>query len=80
LQSLINDRPEKIEIHRRLADLYQKSGKMPQAIAEMDVMGDLLISAGNKTGAINLIQSIINLNPPNAADYQRLLQQLQNAN
>ena len=79
MQSLINDRPEKIEFHRRLADLYQKSGQVPQTIAEMDVMGDLLISAGNKTGAINLIQSILNLNPPNAADYQRLLQQLRNA-
>ncbi len=79
LQSLINDRPEKIEFHRRLADLYQKNGQAPQAIAEMDIMGDLLISAGNKAGAINLIQSILNLNPPNAADYQRLLQQLRNA-
>jgi tetratricopeptide (TPR) repeat protein len=79
LQSLINDRPEKLEFHRRLADLYQKSGQISQAIAEMDIMGDLLISAGNKAGAINLIQTILSLNPPNAAEYQKLLQQLQNA-
>ena len=79
VQNLINDRPGKIELHRRLADLYQKNGQLPQAIAEMDVMGELLITAGNKAGAINLIQSILTLNPPNAADYQKLLQQLSNA-
>jgi len=77
LKDLINDRPNKIELHRRLADLYQKSGQVSQAIAEMDTMSELSLNAGNKAAAVNFILAIINMNPPNAGDYQKRLQNLQ---
>jgi tetratricopeptide (TPR) repeat protein len=76
LQAIINDRPEKVEFHRRLADLFQKAGQTAPAIAELDIMGDLFVSSGNKVAAINVIQTILTLNPPNATDYQKLLAQL----
>ena len=76
LQWLINDHPDKVDLHRRLSDLYRQNGQTDQAIAELDAIGDLLITAGNINGAISIIQSILEMNPPNASDYRRLLGQL----
>ncbi len=80
LEDIVAERSSKLELQRRLAELYQKAGRIDKAIETMDTMGDLLISAGNKTGAINVIQAILNLNPPNADEYQKLLLQLKIAN
>jgi tetratricopeptide (TPR) repeat protein len=76
LKDLTADRPEKIELHKKLADLYQKGGQTTQAISEMDKILELLNRTGNKTAAISVCQAIINLNPPNLKEYQELLQQL----
>jgi tetratricopeptide (TPR) repeat protein len=76
LQWLINDHPEKIDLHMRLSDLYRQNGQNERAIAELDTVGDLLITTGNINGAVTIIQSILEMNPLNAADYRRLLTQL----
>lgn len=76
LKDLITDRPDKVELHRRLADLYQKSGQVVQAISEMDTMVELLTKSGDIANAIAVTQSIVNMNPPNVKSYQELLQQL----
>jgi len=77
LSDLVEERPENIDLRRRLADLYRRSGRMREAVAELDKVGDLLLSTGNRAGAAAIIQAILGLNPPNAAEYQRLLMQLQ---
>jgi tetratricopeptide (TPR) repeat protein len=76
MQWLISDHPEKVDLHRRLSELYRQNNQIEEAISELDLIGDLLISAGNNAGAITIIQSIMDLNPPNANDYRRLLNQL----
>lgn len=78
VQWLINDHPEKIDLHRRLADLFRQNGQKEEAISALDAVGDLLITAGNTSGAITVIQSILEMNPTNAPDYRRLLSQLVN--
>jgi hypothetical protein len=77
LKGMVLDHPDKVELHKRLADVYHRAGQKIEAIAELDTIGDLLVSAGNRAGAIQVIQKIISLNPPNGVEYQRLLEQLQ---
>lgn len=64
-------------IVRQLAVHYQKLGQTDLAITELDGLGDMLLEAGNKGAAVEVIQEIINLNPPNIEAYQKLLGQLQ---
>ncbi len=64
-------------IFRQLAAHYQKLGQTELAITELDGLGDMLLEAGNKGAAVEVIQEIVNLNPPNIEAYQKLLGQLQ---
>jgi tetratricopeptide (TPR) repeat protein len=64
-------------IPRKLAQLYLDLGQMDLAINELDGLGDLLLNDGRKQEAVAVIQEIINLNPSNVSDYQKLLEQLQ---
>jgi tetratricopeptide (TPR) repeat protein len=77
LKGLVLDHPDKVELHKRLADVYNLAGLKAEAIVELDTIGDMLVSSGNRLGAIQVIQKIISLNPDNLVEYQRLLQQLQ---
>lgn len=77
LKGLVLDHPDKVELHKCLADVYYRADQKAEAIAELDTIGDMLVSAGNRAGAIQIIQKIISLDPPNAPKYQRLLEQLQ---
>jgi tetratricopeptide (TPR) repeat protein len=69
--------PSEDYIVRQLAAHYQKLGQIELAISELDGLGDMLLEAGNKKAAVDVIQNIINLNPPNIEAYQKLLGQLQ---
>ncbi len=79
LKGLVLDRPDKVELHKRLADVYYQAGKKAESITELDTIGDMMVSAGNRAGAVQIIQKIISLNPANVSEYQRLLEQLQDA-
>lgn len=76
LENLVADWPRQVELHKRMADVYRQIGNNGKAIAEYDVVGDLQLSIGNRQGAITAIKAILSMNPPNAPEYQRLLQQI----
>jgi tetratricopeptide (TPR) repeat protein len=76
LKNILNEHPTKIELHKRLADFYHQAKRMPEAITELDIIGDMLFSSGNLAGAAAIIQAIIKLNPPNVAEYQQRLKQI----
>ena len=40
----------------------------------MDALGNLLLTAGDREGAIRILETILALNPPNSKDYQSLLE------
>lgn len=42
----------------------------------MDAAGELLLEMGDRKEAIESVMAILALNPPNAEDYQRLLEQI----
>ena len=73
LEKLTASNPKNIPFRRRLADLYRKAGRYTDAIEQLDAIGEMLLEADNKTGAIQVIESILKLNPPNREDYQTLL-------
>ena len=77
MEDLVKERSDNLELHQRLAELYRQAGMIQQAVGEFDRVGDLLMDAGNATGTIAVIQTIISLNPPNIADYRAILEKLQ---
>ncbi len=78
LAGLVADRPDNVELRKRLADLYYKTGRKAEAIQELDAVGDMLLNTGSRTEAVACIKKILSMSPPNAEDYRRLLSQIQN--
>jgi tetratricopeptide (TPR) repeat protein len=77
MEELVQERSDYLELHQRLAELYRQAGRIQEAVVEFDRVGDLLMDAGNRTGTIAVIQTIISLNPPNVQDYRQVLEKLQ---
>ena len=77
LLKLKEEMPGKEYIIRQLVAHYQKQGQIDKAISELDSLGEMMLESGNKSAALNIIQDIITLNPPNIEAYQKLLGQLQ---
>ena len=78
LEALVEEQPEVIPIRYRLAELYRQAGRVEQAIGQYDHMVEKLIVSEDNAGAIKILNTILKLNPPNAAQYQQVLDQLLN--
>lgn len=76
MEGLTNSYPERISIRRRLADLYRHLGRKSDAITQFNAIGELLLDANDTAGAIQVIENILDLDPPNKEDYHELLGQL----
>jgi tetratricopeptide (TPR) repeat protein len=76
LTHLIEERGEKLELRKRLADVLVRCGRIPDAVEQLDVIANALLDSGNKGGAISMLKAIVALNPPNVKEYQNALQQL----
>ncbi len=76
LEELKEENPKEVGIRRNIAAFYQSQGQKQQAVTELDSVGDMLLDAGDRMGAIQIIEEIISLNPPNVEAYQKLLSQL----
>ena len=79
MTTLVSDYPNQPALHRRLAEIYRQHGRMMEAIDQLDIAGDLYLQAGNKPGAIEAVNAILALNPPNATQYQQVLAELKTA-
>jgi len=77
VEGLVNEDPDRMELRRALATLYQRAGKTDQAVEQLDVVGNTLLDSGDKEGAIEAITMILTMNPPNAEQYRQVLQDLQ---
>ena len=60
-------------LRRALADEYRQAKRIPEAVAQLDTLGENLLNEGDREGASQAIEAIIALNPPNQANYQALL-------
>jgi tetratricopeptide (TPR) repeat protein len=77
VETLVNENPKQAPLHRSLAELYRRAGRIDDALAHLDTAGNLLMDEEDKAGAIEVVMAILGLNPPNAADYRQILARLQ---
>ncbi len=78
-ENLESEYPDRIPVRRRLVELYQHMGRPADAVRQLDQIGDMLIEAGDRAGAIQTVEMILALDPPNKGDYQLILEQLKSA-
>ncbi len=76
LEELVNERGDQPALRRALASLYHQAGRTADAITQLDSVGESLLNAGDKDGAVAAINQILAMNPPNADEYRRLLAQI----
>ena len=80
LETLVAEYPNSQAIRLRLAEYYRQSGRHLDAITLFDQAQKALLQAGDKKTAIQVIESILALDPPNKTDYLRKLAQLRKGN
>jgi tetratricopeptide (TPR) repeat protein len=78
LTTMIEENPERLFIRLRLAEAYRDCNYLEDAIREFDIVGDKLLENGDREGAIQIIRTILSLNPPREQDYLDLLAELKN--
>ncbi len=79
LQDMVRQRPYDSPLVYRLSRLYAQQDRNTAAIALLDQLGEAQLSAGDTAGALQTIGRILQLDPPDKADYTRLLDQLKHA-
>jgi tetratricopeptide (TPR) repeat protein len=76
LEELISEMPQQPLFRRSLAEEYRRAGRTQDAVAQLDALGESLLNSGQRDGAIQAIEAIIALNPPNQASYKTLLSRI----
>jgi tetratricopeptide (TPR) repeat protein len=77
LENLAKESADQPVVIRQLGDVYRQMGRNAEALETFDRVGDLYMQQNNKAAAIEIILVILSLNPPNASDYQKILNELQ---
>jgi tetratricopeptide (TPR) repeat protein len=73
LEELVAENPQQIILRRALAEEYRQAKRIPEAVTQLDKIGESLLKAGDRDGAAQAIEAIIAMNPPNQANYRALL-------
>jgi len=79
IEDLIKDHDEQPLLKRALAARLHHAGRTQEAISILDQLGDDLVQLGDKQGALEVINQIVLMNPPNVTEYRQLLMQMQNS-
>lgn len=77
LRELVASHPQDLPIRTRLSSIYVELGMKAEAIAELDVIGELQLEAGRKKEAVRTLQTIISLEPDEKDGYTQLLRELE---
>ena len=73
LEEMVKDNPKQGILRGALAEEFRQAGRIPEAVTQLDALGNILLTAGDKEGAIRILETILALNPPNTKNYQALL-------
>ncbi len=76
LEDLIREHEDQPLLKRTQAAMLHRMGRTTDAVPILDKLGDALIEKGDKQGAMEVINQIVLMNPPNVADYRALLTQM----
>jgi tetratricopeptide (TPR) repeat protein len=72
----IIQRPEKRDLRSRLLVLSNRIGNVAMIVENLDHKAEHLMEAGNKPGALSLLEVIISLYPPNVEEYKKVLENI----
>jgi tetratricopeptide (TPR) repeat protein len=76
LEEMVAESPQQPLLRRALAEEYRRADRAEDAVAQLDALGETLLNAGDREGASQAIEAIIALNPPNQANYRKLLERI----
>jgi tetratricopeptide (TPR) repeat protein len=76
LQEAVRIHPQQMALRARLARIYIEAGQREEAIAELDMLAELQLSAGLQEQAKATIRYIISLKPQKLESYEHMLSQL----
>jgi tetratricopeptide (TPR) repeat protein len=76
LEDMVSQRPDDEGLVERLAQLYVRQKRRQDAVNLFDRLAETQLDQGEKVKAAATIEKILQLNPPNSASYQQLLQQV----
>ena len=79
IEEIIKDHGDQLLLKRVLAARLHYAKRTDEAIAILDGLGETLMQSGEKQIALEVINQIILMNPPNAEGYRQLLLQMQNS-
>lgn len=76
LEELVKDHEDHPLLKRTLAAMLHRNGRTTEAISMLDTLGDTLLQNGDRQSAMEVINQIVLMNPPNVNDYRQLLNQM----
>ena len=79
VEDMLKEHPDQPLLKRALATRLHHAGRNDEAISLLDVLGETLMQSGNKQGALEVINQIVMINPPNVEEYRQLLFQMQSS-
>lgn len=78
LDTLLEDRPDNVDIQKRLIRYYQTQNRQTEIIEKLDALAEKCLRQENRDGALATLQNLLSLDPPNSNDYRRLFEELKN--
>ena len=76
LEELVTRMPNDMALRSRLAAVYRQVKRIPDAIRQLDALGELQLNAGLLADACATIKQIVVLQPNDSTAYRELLSQL----
>ncbi len=76
INEVLVDHPDRPDLRKRLADLYIRNNEIGQAVSQLDAVADSLLAENKNIEAVNMLETIISLNPPNVQEYRAALETL----
>lgn len=76
LQALLEEHPKQVVLRRYIALEYEQAGQKDKAIEQLDELGRSYMDAGDTRSTMQVIESIIDMQPPNVDRYHAVLEKL----
>jgi tetratricopeptide (TPR) repeat protein len=76
IKRMVEDHPEQDFFRKRLVELFRQAGRTGEAIEHLVRLVNQLVSVEEKTVAVKVIQSILELKPTFAEQYEQILNDL----
>ena len=76
LEDLIKEHEDQLIFRKLQAEQLHQLGRTDEAVAQLDALGETLLTNGKKKEAVEVVNQILLMNPPNAEDYRQLLAQI----